>query len=261
MSTRLHRRQFLQCTSALVAAWHAPLPTHATALGSDSSPRLARVKLQCHKMDELRRFYGKTLGLPTSDKDNCYTIKTGPSELEFSPAAPSTEPFYHFAWNIPENQFAEAKKWLSQRTPLLKDSQTGKDEVYFASWNAHAIYFRDPAGNIGEFIARHTLKNSATTRFSEQSLQCLSEIGMVTRDVKTISSDLSKKLDWPKTSGEMSFVGDGMGYLIVAPTGRPWLPDRIQKAIAASVDVCVEAKLMQPIKWEGQPFVVRSAKS
>lgn len=261
MSERIHRRQFLQATSALMASWHAsPLfAQQATA----AQPRLAQVKLQTHKMDELRRFYGKTLGLPSAVSANgpdSLWIKTGPSELEFKQAAPSTEPFYHFAWNIPENQFKEAKEWLSKRTPLLKDSTTGKDEVHFASWNAHAVYFRDPAGNIGEFIARHTLKNGTTKAFSEQSLLCVSEIGLVTNDVKTISNDLSKKLDWAKTSGEMSFVGDEMGYLIVAPIGRPWLPDRNQKALVAPVEVSIAQSLNNPIRWPDQPFIINGSK-
>ena len=207
-------------------------------------------------MEELRRFYGKTLRLAVSDTANDVTVTTGLSAIQFTQAAPSTQPFYHFAWNIPENQFAQAKEWLSKRTPLLIDSSTKKDEVHFASWNAHAVYFRDPAGNIGELIARHSLKNGVNTPFTEQSLLCVSEIGMVTSDVKTISTDLARKLDWPKTSGELSFVGDGMGYLIVAPTGRPWLPDRIQKAIVASVEVRVNTKLSQPMRWERQPFEV-----
>lgn len=259
MSKRLHRRNFFRATAALVAGWHA-LPILAQQTPAATPPRLTHMKLQTHKMDELRRFYGKTLGLPATSSANALSIVTGPSEMQFSHAAPASEPFYHFAWNIPENQFKEAKDWLSKRTPLLKDSTTGKDEVHFASWNAHAVYFRDPAGNIGEFIARHTLKNGTTKAFSEQSLLCVSEIGLVTNDVKTISSDLSKKLDWAKTSGEMSFVGDGMGYLIVAPIGRPWLPDRIQKALVAPVEVSIAQSLNNPIRWPDQPFTINGSK-
>ena len=262
MSTRLHRRQFLQATAALVASLHAPL-LHAGAATSTSetAPRLLHLKLQANKLQELRHFYQRKLGLAiTTDTSDGFALKTGPSTIEFTSAPPKTEPFYHFAFNIPENQFAEAKAWLTKRTSLLLDSSTGKDEVYFASWNAHAVYFRDPAGNIGELIARHTLKNEAKGTFSEQSLLGVSEIGLVTDDAKSLGNDLSSKLAWPKAGSEMAFVGDGMGYLIVAPTGRPWLPDRIQKAVIAPVEVRVNQPMTIPLQWTKQPYTITGTK-
>lgn len=258
MSTRLHRRQFLQASAAFVTALHTSAFSNAT-VGSveETTPRLLHLKLQAGKLDELRQFYHRKLGLPlTAESSDGFTLKTGPSTIAFTQAPGNTEPFYHFAFNIPENQFAEAKAWLAKRTPLLRDSSNSKDEVYFAAWNAHAVYFRDPAGNIGELIARHTLKNSARGEFSEQSLLCVSEIGLVTDDSKTLSTDLSKKLEWSKSGSELAFVGDGMGYLIVAPVGRPWLPDRIQKAATAPVEVTVNQKVTTPLQWPKQPFTI-----
>lgn len=259
MSKRLHRRQFLQATSALVASLHAPLHLALQAQSTiDAKPRLLHMELQANKLDELRSFYRKKLGLTISaDTSDGFTMKTGPSTIQYKAAPPQTEPFYHFAFNIPENQFAEAKTWLSKRVPLLIDSSTGKDEVYFAAWNAHAIYFRDPAGNIGELIARHPLKNGTTTAFSEQSLLCVSEIGLVGGDSKNLGTEVARKLDWPKSGSDMAFVGDGMGYLIIAPTGRLWLPDRIQKAAIAPVQVKVNQSLKEPVEWPQLPYVIR----
>ncbi|HQR06375.1 MAG TPA: hypothetical protein PLN21_06110 [Gemmatales bacterium] len=259
MSTRLHRRQFLQATSALVASLHAPLHQVLMAQSAAATrPRLLHLELQANKLDELRNFYQKKLGLTIStDTSDGFTLKTGPSTIKFKPALPQSEPFYHFAFNIPENQFTEAKAWLGKRVPLLIDNSTGKDEVHFAAWDSHAVYFRDPAGNIGEFIARHPLKNGATTSFSEQSLLCVSEIGLVSSDSKNLSTDVAKKLDWPRTGSDMAFVGDGMGYLIIAPTGRPWLPDRIQKAATAPVEVKVNQKVKEPMEWPKLSYVIR----
>lgn len=259
MSTRLHRRQFLQATTALVASLHAPLHQFNVAQNVvEPKPKLLHLELQADKLDELRNFYLKKLGLMISaDSSDSFTLKTGPSTIKFKPAAPRTEPFYHFAFNIPENQFATAKEWLSKRTPLLIDSNTGKDEVHFAAWNAHAVYFRDPAGNIGELIARHSLKNGTTTTFSEQSLLCVSEIGLVAGDSKNLSVDITKKLNWAKSGSDLAFVGDEMGYIIVAPTGRLWLPDRIQKATIAPVQVKVNQSLKDPMEWPKLPYVIR----
>lgn len=255
MSLRMHRRSFLKTTAALVAAMHQPMHLVASRIQGQYSPRLLHLKLQTHKLDELTNFYHRQFGLAlVGNPADSSTFNCGRSQLQFTQATDKTEPFYHFAWNIPENQFAEAKAWLKQRTPLLVDNQTGKDEVHFASWNAHAVYFRDPAGNIGELIARHTLKNSSPTKFSVHSLECISEIGLVTPRARTLSADLAGKLSWNKTGSELSFVGDDRGYLIVAPVGRAWLPDRIQKAMVAPAEVKVNQQIKIPLRWDNEPF-------
>jgi hypothetical protein len=259
VNTNLHRRQFLRATSCWLAAIHAPF-LHASILANDTAtePRLLHLTLQSHRLEELQQFYQKNLELPIgTTRTDGFSLRTGPSTIQWKPADASTTPFYHFAWNIPENQFADAKAWLSQRTPLLRDNLTGKDEVHFAAWNAQAVYFRDPAGNIGELIARHTLKNRSTKPFSVESLQCVSEIGLVTDQVQQVSNDVQKKLNWSKSGAELSFVGDAMGYLIIAPIGRPWLPDRQQKAAAAPVVVQVNQPLAEPITWAKQPFTIK----
>jgi catechol 2,3-dioxygenase-like lactoylglutathione lyase family enzyme len=251
MSVRLYRRQFLKASAAWVASLHVHLLHAAPPPADNATPRLIHLKLHTHKLDELRRFYARIFGLPiTADTRQGFTLKSGPSTMEWSEASPGTTPFYHFAWNVPENQFAEAKAWLARRTPLLRDSSNGKDEVHFAAWNAHAVYFRDPAGNIGELIARHTLSNKSQTPFSEQSLQCISEIGLATTQSKQRGADLAKALSWSQSGTELVFVGDDMGYLIVAPVGRLWLPDRTQKAALAPAEVTVQQAITTPIKWE-----------
>lgn len=256
MSERLHRRVFLQATAAVLTAMHAPAH-HLHAATAEVNPRLLHLRLQTSKLDELRHFYTRKMGLTLSAETKTgFTVQTGSSNMEFTQAAKGVEPFYHFAWNIPENQFIEAKAWLAHRTPLLIDSITKKDEVHFAAWNAHAVYFRDPAGNIGELIARHKLTNSSTKPFSEKQLLCISEIGLVTRDAMEWSNTIQKSLQWPKSGSELSFIGDDMGYLIVAPVGRPWLPDRIQKAAIAPVEVMVDGKLTEPLRWNNSTYIV-----
>jgi catechol 2,3-dioxygenase-like lactoylglutathione lyase family enzyme len=91
-------------------------------------------------------------------------------------------PFYHFAFNIPPQQFAEAKAWIARWVPLITN-RIGADEFYFEAWNAHALYFYDPAGNLVELIARHTLASQPHQPFTAQSLLHVSEIGLVTDSV------------------------------------------------------------------------------
>jgi catechol-2,3-dioxygenase len=100
-----------------------------------------------------RAFYVETFALTLlTDDQESFAVQVGHTRLVFAQASPATSaPWYHFAFNIPENLLAEAKRWLSQRTRLLPIDDS--DEVYFEEWNAHACYFHDPAGNIVEFIA------------------------------------------------------------------------------------------------------------
>lgn len=83
-----------------------------------------------------------------------------------------------YALGVPGHRFAEAAHWLENRVPLLAD-QNGRVEFFFEQWNAHAIYFRDADGNIGELIARHNLETNSEEPFGARSLLGVSEIGWV----------------------------------------------------------------------------------
>ncbi len=69
-----------------------------------------------------------------------------------------------FAFNIPENQFREAKAWLASRVEIARPN--GSDEIFYDDWNAHAVYFPDPGGNLVEFIARHNLPDRSEREFN-----------------------------------------------------------------------------------------------
>lgn len=85
---------------------------------------------------------------------------------------------YHFAINVPQNQFEDAVTWLSDRVELLSDTETGDSEIFFEDWNAHAVYCLDPAGNLLELIARHDLSNDSDRPFgSENFLEVSEKIG------------------------------------------------------------------------------------
>ncbi len=174
-------------------------------------------------------FYGNLLGLPVvSRMVNKMVFQAGDSLLTFQQARSDWDGFYHFAFNIPENQFREAKDWLSTRVALIQDRQ-GKDTFQFVAWQADAMYFYDPAGNIVEFIARHQLDSRLSRPFDGQSLRSISEIGIPTNDVKPMVQRLCTRLSARVYDGadsdEFTAVGDAHGLLIVVKQGRQWFPD------------------------------------
>jgi len=187
-----------------------------------------RLDLQARQPEALERFYRDLFGLPvTRGADRSITLHAGGTELRFS-AVPAGEPYYHFAFNIPENQLDAALDWVRARVPIIP-REDGSEVHDFASWNAHAFYFLDPAGNIVEFIARHNLPNAACGSFGPQSILYVSEIGIVLPDVSAGVAVARREFGLAPFAGscsdEFAAMGDDHRLLILVHTGRPWHSD------------------------------------
>lgn len=196
-------------------------------------PLLRRITLGAPDPGALLPFYASTLSLPASydPRTNTLTIRAGGSELRFIPAAPGSQPVHHFAFDVPRNLIDAAQSWLAARTPLIPNRDTGSPRARFPSWNAEAVYFHDPAGNIGELIARHDLPNDRPAPFSPEHILHLSEIGLPVRNVTAAAERLMRAFDLPcypdpsaPVSPDFTALGDERGLLILVPESRPWAP-------------------------------------
>jgi catechol 2,3-dioxygenase-like lactoylglutathione lyase family enzyme len=175
-----------------------------------------------------RDFYSRALDLPVELYAEKLEVKAGKATLAFTQAQPEFEGIYHFAFNIPANQFPAAKAWVAERVPLLRN-EAGTDEYDFTNWNAHAFYFKDAAGNILEFIARHDLQNAANGPFDSQQILQVSEIGLPSEDVLAFANALCTQMSLQpfrtnQPDGEFTPIGDDNGLLILPVVGRLWLP-------------------------------------
>ena len=110
----------------------------------------------------MKAFYGGTLGLAVVEEEtDRITVDAGGTRLTFRTAGAleGDRPFYHFAFNIPENKVLDARSWQLERSDLmpvparLRDARYPDDVVHFSHWNAHSVFFLDPAGNALEFKA------------------------------------------------------------------------------------------------------------
>lgn len=265
------RRDFLRSISAFAAvlSWHPG--GHLSAQERTAPPkkkaagkgRFSLLRLQATHLAEMQRFYAKTLGVPVHAKaEQSFTAAFGETMIEFQQVAGKQEPCYHFAFNVPENKFKQAKGWLADRCPLLKDSRTGADELFFEEWNAHAVYFRDPSGNIGELIARHTLANARDGAFKVQDLLYASEIGLVSPEPARLVAGIGDAFGLKPFLGNSFFIGDEYGLFVLPPEGRPWIPERRQKAAVFAAEVTVTGcgakafcapKLPYRIRGEAEP--------
>lgn len=200
-------------------------------LESGAVPALLHVGLQAPAalLPELASFYGEGLGLrvghPGADR---VAVEVGESSLELR--AGEGRPFYHIALLVPGDRFDAALAWCRERAELLPDRETGDPVFDFANWDAHALYFHDPAGSIVELIAHHGIgETGGAGPFRAEELLGVSEVGIVC-DPPALAGALERQLGlevWDGTvegEGRLAFVGERARTLILCRAGRPWLP-------------------------------------
>jgi len=189
--------------------------------------RIRDVRLFASEVSPLSDFYSRVLGLPpvvqgepgSDGEETC--LQVGSTRLTFYRRPVVEAAPYHFAFNITPRKFAEAKAWLSARVSLLGDG----DEYRFSSWNADAVYFRDPVGNVAELIARYDLPDDAPGPFGPTDFLGVSEVGLVVPDVPAFVAEVHNRLGlaaYRPGSDQFAPVGDEHGLLIVVREGRPW---------------------------------------
>ena len=274
----LDRRQFL--AGASVAAWLSV--THAHGLGRavpgrpDTSgrgrvARIDRLRLEtAAPLSEMEEFYGRLLGLDVMDEGSAgLSIEAGESRIQFVPAESGgvATPFYHFAFNIPENKLLLASEWQRQRTPLiapdagLRDPRFPDDVVHFANWNAHSVFFWDPGGNLVEHIARHDLQNAAAGPFTSRDILYASEIGLIADDVPALAGDLQKTFGLEAYRGgsdQFTAVGDEIGLLLVMKRGRNLGFGEGRPAGVFATAVTLRAARLATYSAPGFPFEISS---
>lgn len=190
---------------------------------------IQKVSYRTAAFESVREFYVERFGLPVVEETaDRFVVEVGESAVEFVRTDEAdADPFYHFTWDVPENRFEEAKTWLAERTDLL-ESPEGDDEVYFEALDFHSAYFFDPAGNLGEFAARHSLDTASDEPFDATELVRVSEVGMpvedVVEDVETLESDtvVDRHPQLGEINPDVSPVGNDEGMFPVIRTGKEW---------------------------------------
>ena len=187
----------------------------------------------CEDLAAQHHFYTRVLGLPEVYADeSAFAVQAGYTRLGFR-QKPGVAP-YHFAFNIPAGQEEEARQWLARRTDLL--SFQGQQIIDFSAWEAYAMYFRDPMGNIVEFIARRPLGLSPKRPFGPVAIAGLSELGMAVHDIAPVLQKLGQHYGLAQFDGNVeSFcaVGDHEGlFIVVNQAQKEWFPAGIPAKVA-----------------------------
>lgn len=259
----MNRKTFIHNSSAIAAAYFlgmhdilAGCQSHAGSTYKIGTARISHLDLifSCPQ-GELKKFYTSLLEFPLkSEQKDRFTIQAGETTITFIQTnEKETTAFYHFAFNIPENKILKARDWQLKRTALsaapshMVDSGYPNDIRHFRNWNAHSVFFWDPAGNLVEYIARHDLNNSSEGDFSSKDVLCASEIAFIVNNTETIADEIKAVFNVTQyKGGDSNFraIGDENGLLLLIKKGRVWeshtrisrTPDTIKTTVTIRAD-------------------------
>lgn len=272
---KFSRREFLKRSSAAAVL----LALHDTALFANptkekvatSGNHLIRaIELQTvASLKSLREFYNGKIGFEVlEESEKRLTIAGGKTAITFLKVESTDSfPWYHFAFNIPQNKILPAREWHLKRGPLIetpphqRDPSYPNDVRYFGHWNAHSLFFWDPAGNLVEYIARHDMDNDAAGDFSVKDIHYASEIGFIVNDQQDAARQLNKAFGlaaYPKDTNFWWAMGNETGLLLCLPKGREWgeFEGRIQTFTEFSVKATISGNQETTFTLPNCPYSV-----
>lgn len=190
--------------------------------------KIKNLNLFTNELEKLQEFYTQILGLELFETNKAYfSIKFGTSILKFSKRQKGLSSKYHFAINIAPNKIEDAKLWLEERVFLMLDPKNAEEIIHFTEWNSNSLFFYDNIGNIIEIIARNEIETSLEEGFTQDSLLCISEIGLPVNNIQEFIENIYGKLGLEKyKSGNEDFqaLGDNEGLFILCKSGNHWFP-------------------------------------
>src|SRR5690625_3673225 len=180
------------------------------------------VLFHTNQLKLLKRFYRNVMGLEIiKSSTEEFSVKVGESIIIFRH---SDQPaFYHFAINVPGNQFSMVKHWMEDRLTL--NLEKAVDQVYFSKFDADSIYFEDPAGNLIELIGRRN--RDVFGNVTIDSFLNVSEVGVVTPHIIDVGDQL-QDYGIPLWQGteinpdSLNFLGKKDTFIVLVPPERRW---------------------------------------
>ena len=189
--------------------------------------RFESITLAAGDLAAQREFYAGVLGLVMLDEiEGRFAVQAGATRLTF--VAGGAEPSHHIAFNVPENLIEDAARWLSERRVPIFGHNGQQIVTQSPLWDAHSMYFRDPDGNVVEFIARHRLRDGVGEPFDPaRHVRCVSELGVPVVGASELAERLQREARLPTYGNtQQTFIplGGERGLLIVVERGRNWFP-------------------------------------
>lgn len=219
--------------------------------------KIQHLHLKTTPLAEMRRFYTVQLGFSELESGPEYfTISAGASTLRFEQAEGGA--YYHFAFNIPDPDVEAAAVWLREKHAIL--DWNGKEVIDFDAWNAQAVYFRDPAGNIVEFIGRRNLGWPTQGAFTAASIGSISEMGVPTQDIRAVDQELAQVAGLVRFDCDIQrfcAIGDEEGlFIVIDRNQKKWIP-KMDLALPFPFTAQIENKGNFEVRFEQEVFEVK----
>lgn len=219
--------------------------------------KIKKVVFHTSQLNELEKFYREVLKLNCKYSDSGFKILLPKTEIEFIDSDGNA--FYHFAFNIPENKIEEAALWLKERVQLI--SFEGNVIIDFKNWDAHSVYFVDPAGNIVELIARHRLDNTSKEPINGNGLLSVSEVGFPVDVAKSFYNEVNRVFNIPlfdSATDNFTACGDDDGLFIIVKNKRRWFPEQ-GKAEKFPITVNIDSNVSDTLILENGLYTISSS--
>jgi catechol 2,3-dioxygenase-like lactoylglutathione lyase family enzyme len=211
---------------------------------------IRQIHLLTNDIEGTRQFYTEKLDAQADGiNETSISFLMGSTRLLFT-LAQEPEPYYHIAFDIPNNQLEEALDWTSKRVSILPVSDNSRVADY-PRWDARSFYFYDNNGNILEFICRYEVPTQSLEQFSGSSILYASEVGIAVENVAAFSDQLIEQYGvelFKKQPRLQNFaaVGTDTGLFIISALNRNWYPvDKKALPFPTKVIFEVDGKMME----------------
>ncbi|MBC5772544.1 hypothetical protein H8S95_00580 [Pontibacter sp. KCTC 32443] len=196
---------------------------------------IQELELHTRQLGAIKNFYTQVLELPGHhESDNQICFAAGNSKLYFKHDPERSPGVYHFAFRVPFLLFDDIVEKLRGRVEFLPDPASGNEIIKHVEWQAQAVYFLDPEGNIVEIIAHKTIPAIQDVSINAPAhIVSICEIGLAVPDVPAFATELKNKLElsqWKTGNEKFEAVGDAEGLFILAEENRPWFPTKLGAA-------------------------------
>lgn len=216
---------------------------------------IKEISLLTSKLQEMKKFYVEELSIPLyTQNEQSFTLKIGNTKLEF--VGSDEDSFYHFAFNIPNDKLMEARNWLVKRVEIL--TEDGEEIIHFPSpWDANALYFFDPSGNIVELIERDRLNQFVDEEFNGVSFLNVSEIGIPVdspEEFKLLLNDVNIPVF--RDFEQFKALGDDNGLFIVVNQNRKWFIGN-KTPVISKISVTIKGDKTKLINVPNYPYKIK----
>jgi hypothetical protein len=226
----------------------------------EKSFEIIDVQMRSNNFVNNKRFWSKVMGFDVdSVAPNSFKVNIGFNSVTFInnsgalDTSSSVTPKYQFTISIPSNQIENCYSWLldadssnsskiAEPAKFWIDAESGAAIYRRNQYNSQSIYIKDAGNNIIEILARHDLNNTAEGEFNRGMFLGITEVGVVSRDLRKSAEALKAAYGVEEVVGSSNSykpMGGPMGLLKLNIEGKIWTPTENEIAVGYPMTIRV----------------------